>query len=95
MSPLVLLAVNPGDGDAVPLHPLHNVRITLQAVHHPPFEVALILLEVPGALIRIAYWPCMLIAIFNDPRYHSWDGTDLGIHLPEHFPCEIHLRAFR
>ena len=51
--PLVLLAVNPRDGDAVPLHPSDNVRVVLQAIHHAPFEVALVFLEVPRAFLRI------------------------------------------
>ena len=35
----------------------------------------------------------MLISIFDDPGYQSWDGSNLFLHLPEHFPSEIHLRA--
>ncbi len=58
---LVLLSVNPRDGDAVPLHPLDDMRVTLQPVHHPPFEIALVLLEVPGALFRI----CVLAVYTN------------------------------
>ena len=50
---LVLLAVDPRDADAVAFHPLDHVRIALQAIHHPALEVALVLLEVPGALLRV------------------------------------------
>ncbi len=50
ITPLVLLTVNPRDCDTVPLHPFDNMRVSLQAVHHPSFEIALVLLEVPGAL---------------------------------------------
>ena len=38
ISSLVLLPVNPGNRDAMPLHPLDNMRIAFQAVHHPPIN---------------------------------------------------------
>ena len=35
VSPTMLLAVDPGNGDTVTFHPLDDVRVALQAVHHP------------------------------------------------------------
>src|ERR1700722_19342890 len=48
--PLVLLTVDPWDGDAMPLHPFGHMGIAFQTFHHPWLHVALVLLQVPGTL---------------------------------------------
>src|SRR3972149_5071060 len=48
-----------------------------------------------GLFFGFSYRPCLLIAIFNNPRNQSWDGTNLYFNLPEHFPCKIQFLAFR
>jgi hypothetical protein len=50
----MLLAVNPRDSDAMPLHPFDDMRIAFQTVHHPPLKIALVLLEVPRAFLRVS-----------------------------------------
>src|SRR6266704_6069101 len=34
--PLMFLAINPRDRNTVPLHPLNNVWVSFQAIHHSP-----------------------------------------------------------